>query len=224
MAADSTPNDPLIPGWTALPERGENRPMSSTPATRDITGLVLAGGLGQRMGGADKGLQPYSGRPLVAHVVAALAPQVGALMISANRNQERYAAFGYPVLADRLEGFPGPLAGIHAGLAECATRFMATAPCDSPNLPPDLVARLHTALLAADAEIAVAATGSGLHPTFLLMRREVLPHLAAHLAAGHRRMQEWCRSRPHCIVDFADEASFANINTLAELSAPGQRD
>ena len=192
--------------------------MNTAYPVHDITGLILAGGLGRRMGGVDKGLQLHAGRPLVTHVAERLAPQVGNLLISANRNAESYAALGFPVLADRVEGFAGPLAGLHAGLGACATQLLATAPCDSPRLPADLVGRLHAALLLADAEIAVAATGTGLHPTFALMRREVLPSLDAYLADGHHRMQEWCRSRALCIVDFADEQAFANINTLADLT------
>jgi molybdenum cofactor guanylyltransferase len=193
--------------------------MPTTSPTQNITGLILAGGLGRRMGGVDKGLQLYAGRPLAAHVIERLSPQVGTLLISANRNPESYAALGHPVVADRIDGFAGPLAGIHAGLSACTTALLATAPCDSPHLPLDLVARLRAALLLADAEIAMAATATGLHPTFLLLRREVLPSLAAYLADGRHRMQEWCRSRAHCIVDFSDEQAFANINTLEELSA-----
>jgi molybdopterin-guanine dinucleotide biosynthesis protein A len=196
--------------------------MHSALPIDDITGLILAGGLGRRMGGVDKGLQLCAERPLVAYVIERMAPQVGSLLISANRNPESYAALGYPVVADRVEGFAGPLAGIHAGLSGCTTALMATAPCDSPRLPLDLVERLRTALLLADAEIAVAATASGLHPTFALMRREVLASLTAYLADGRHRMQEWCRSRTLCIVDFADERGFANINTLDELTTLSQ--
>lgn len=195
--------------------------MNSASATHDITGLILAGGRGQRMGGVDKGLQLHAGRPLVAHVVERLVPQVGKLLISANRNPESYAALGYPVVADRIDGFAGPLAGIHAGLTACTTPLLATAPCDAPFLPLDLVDRLRAALLLADAEIAVAATGTGLHPTFALMRREVLTSLAAYLADGRHRVQEWCRSRALCVVDFADERAFANINTLDDLAMLG---
>jgi molybdopterin-guanine dinucleotide biosynthesis protein A len=187
--------------------------------SHDITGLILAGGLGRRMGGVDKGLQLHAGRPLVAHVAERLAPQVGTLLISANRNGESYAALGYPVIADLVEGFAGPLAGLHAGLSACATPLLAMAPCDSPRLPEDLVGRLQAALLLANGEIAVVATASGLHPTFALMRREVLPSLSAYLAEGRHRMQEWCRSRALCVVDFADEQAFANLNTLADLTS-----
>lgn len=196
--------------------------MHNAPATRDITGLILAGGQGRRMGGADKGLQLHAGRLLVAHVVERLVPQVGNLLISANRNPESYAALGFPVVADRIEGFAGPLAGIHAGLTASTTPLLATAPCDAPFLPLDLVDRLREALLLADAEIALAATGTGLHPTFALMRREVLPSLGAYLADGRHRVQDWCRSRTLCVVDFADERAFANINTLDELALLGR--
>jgi len=172
------------------------------------------------MGGADKGLQPFAGRPLVAHVIERLAPQVGALLINANRNVTAYAAFGYPVIADRIGGFAGPLAGIHAGLAACATPLLAIAPCDAPRLPTDLVGRLRDALLLANAGIAVPATASGLQPAFALMRREVLPNLEAYLAAGRHRMQEWCRGLALCIVEFSDDRGFFNANTPADLTTP----
>jgi molybdopterin-guanine dinucleotide biosynthesis protein A len=194
-------------------------PQSSSP---QITGLILAGGLGRRMGGADKGLQRFEGRPLVAHVIERLAPQVDGLLINANRNADAYAAFGYPVIADCIGGFAGPLAGIHAGLAACATPLLATAPCDAPRLPTDLVGRLRDALLLADAGIAVPATADGLQPAFALMRREVLPDLEAYLAAGHHRMQEWCRGLAMCVVEFADDTGFFNANTPADLSTPDE--
>jgi molybdopterin-guanine dinucleotide biosynthesis protein A len=196
--------------------------MPDFPPPQDITALILAGGMGSRMGGLDKGLQPYRGQPLVAHVLARMAPQVSGVLISANRNTEAYATYGYPVVADIHLGYAGPLAGIHAGLAACPTSLLATAPCDAPHLPLDLVARLHTRLLAAGAEIAVAATSAGLEPTFALMQRRLLPSLAAFLDNDRHRLQEWCRSRQLVVVDFEDVQAFANLNTLAELagSAP----
>ena len=117
-----------------------------TVAARDVTGIVLAGGMGRRMGGVDKGLVELEGRPLVAHVLARLAPQVGALLINANQNRERYAAFGHPVVPDEVGGFAGPLAGLHAGMTHAATPYVATVPCDSPFLPPDLVLEVSRAL------------------------------------------------------------------------------
>jgi len=116
------------------------RPSSSRLAR--VTGLVLAGGMGRRMDSRDKGLVPFRGKPMVAHVIERLAPQVGSVLINANRNSEQYEAFGYPVISDEVGGFAGPLAGLHAGMRACTTELIVTAPCDSPFLPLDLVARL----------------------------------------------------------------------------------
>ena len=184
-----------------------------------ITGLVLAGGQGRRMGSVDKGLQELDGRPLVQWVLDRLAPQVDSVLISANRNLARYAAFGHPVLADRLGGFAGPLAGLQAGLAQTTTPLLVTAPCDSPFLPSDLVARLHDALMAQQAELAVACAGGRAHRAFCLLRRELLPRLDAFLAGGERRVGLWHASLNAIEVDFSDEtAAFRNINTTDELA------
>lgn len=192
--------------------------MPIDPAQR-ITGLVLAGGLGRRMGGRDKGLEPLAGRPLVAHVIERLAPQVDALAINANRNDDAYRAFGYPVIADDIEGFLGPLAGVCAGLKASETPLLATAPCDSPFIPPDLVARLKEGLESSGTMVAVPRTSDGLQPVFLLLRRETLPDLEAFLAAGGRGIQAWLNRLPVAIVDFDNAASLANINTPEELAA-----
>jgi len=185
----------------------------------EITGVVLAGGLGRRMGGVDKGLQELDGQPLVAHVIARLAPQLGPLLINANRNAECYAAFGHPVVADAIDGFAGPLAGLHAALAAATTPYVATAPCDSPFLPDDLVSRLFSALTANAAQIAVARTGEQVHPVFCLCRRELLPSLAAYLQAGERRFGGWTATLATVEVAFDDQpAAFENINTRQELA------
>ena len=197
-----------------------------TVAARDVTGIVLAGGMGRRMGGVDKGLVELDGKPLVAYVLARLAPQVGALLINANQNRERYAAFGHPVVPDEVGGFAGPLAGLHAGMTHAATRFVATVPCDSPFLPPDLVARLAAALARAHAQLAVAHTYAQPHPVFALVSRDVLPHLTAFLRDGGRKIDEWYASLAVVAVPFDDEeAAFRNINTADELkaaAAPGR--
>ena len=189
-------------------------------AAEAVTGLILAGGQGRRMGGADKGLVDFRGRPMVAHVIERLAPQVDRLILSANRNEAAYAAFGHPVVTDRTgdrgEEFRGPLAGVQAGLASCETPLLATAPCDAPHLPPDLVARLRAAL-SGDAMIAVARTARGTHPVFMLCRREALPKLEQWLASGERGFGAWQRTLSAIEVDFDDEAAFANINTPEEL-------
>jgi molybdopterin-guanine dinucleotide biosynthesis protein A len=185
----------------------------------DITGIVLAGGQGRRMGNVDKGFVEFDGRPLVAHVIARLAPQVATIVINANRSAERYAAFGYPVVADAVGGFAGPLAGLHAGLDAAATPFVVTSPCDSPFLPDDLVARLAAAFAAQTIDVAVARTFDQPHPVFALARRSLLPHLARFLDGGGRKIDAWYGSLPIAEVSFDDEAdAFRNINTPAELA------
>lgn len=189
--------------------------------TNQITGLILAGGRGMRMGGVDKGLRPFRDMPMALHVITRLAPQVGSLMINANQNLGPYESFGFPVWPDQLTGFEGPLAGVQTGLAHCETDYLVTAPCDSPFLPEDLVARLGDALAAENAEIAVAVTGEGEsrqpHPVFSLMKASLLPHLTAYLQGGGRKIETWYRSLRFTEVRFPDEAGFRNINTLEEL-------
>ena len=194
--------------------------------TNHITGLILAGGRGTRMGSIDKGLQPLHEKPLVAHVITRLAPQVGPLLINANQNQEAYAQFGAPVIADTLEGFAGPLAGVQTGLQHCKTEFMVTAPCDSPFLPEDLVSRLSAALVEREADIAVAVTGEGeqrqQHPVFCLLRTSLLAHLTNYLEEGNRKFALWYASLLVVEVHFEDEQAFLNINTLDELRQQDQ--
>ncbi len=184
----------------------------------DVTGLVLAGGQGRRMGGVDKGLVELRGRPMIAHVLERLAPQVDELLINANQNRERYAAFGCSVVEDVVRGFAGPLAGLHAGLAAAHGTLVVTAPCDSPFLPTDLVARLRSALQERDADVAVARTFDQPHPVFSLVHRRVLPHLAAFLEAGGRKIDAWYATLKVIEVPFDDVAdAFRNINTRSEL-------
>ena len=186
---------------------------------RKITGVVLAGGLGRRMGGIDKGLQPLHGQPMVHWVIERLAPQVDELLINANRNQERHAGFGHPVVPDLIPGFAGPLAGLHAALTHARHPLVATAPCDSPFLPRDLVARLAQALFAANAELAVASTLDQPHPVFCLCRRSLLPRLEAYLNAGGRGFRRWYSTLNAVEVGFDDAAAaFENLNTREDLS------
>ena len=184
-----------------------------------ITGIVLAGGQGSRMGGVDKGLVAFRGRPLVAHVIERLRPQVDAILVNANRNPEGYAAFSHPVISDEIEGFAGPLAGFERGLAHAQTELVATVPCDSPFLPSDLVARLRAALEAQSADIAFARTSGQPHPVFCLMRRTVHGSLRQFLATGERKIDRWTATLAMVEVPFDDEAAFANINTAGELAA-----
>ncbi len=193
--------------------------MSDEKAINDrITGVILAGGLGRRMGGIDKGLQELRGRPLVHWVVERLAPQVDELLINANQNGKRYASFGHRVVPDQIPDFAGPLAGLHAALSAAAHLLVATAPCDSPFLPADLISRLFSALTATGADLAVARTFDQPHPVFCLCRREVLPHLTEYLAGGGRKIDRWYATLKVVEVAFDDEAdAFENINTREEL-------
>jgi molybdopterin-guanine dinucleotide biosynthesis protein A len=184
----------------------------------EVTGIVLAGGQGSRMGGVDKGLQPFRGKPMVAHAIERLAPQVGELLVNANRNPEAYARFGHRVIADEIDGFAGPLAGFERGLAHAAGALVVTVPCDSPFLPHDLVARLRAALEREGADLAVAKTGEQAHPVFSLMRREVHGSLRQFLGSGQRKIDKWYSVLKVVEVAFDDEAeAFLNINTREEL-------
>ncbi|CAN7443834.1 molybdenum cofactor guanylyltransferase MobA [Paraburkholderia sp. DD10] len=197
------------------------------PGREHITGLVLAGGRGMRMGGADKGLQALHGEPLAAHVLKRLAPQAGALLISANRHPEAYAALGAPfgatVVADTLPGFPGPLAGLLAGLRAAGSAYVLSAPCDTPGLPDDLGTRLAHALDSSEADIATATTCDAqgqvsLHPVFALLRTDLADDLSAFLDAGERKVRAWYARHKTVEVAFTDERAFYNINSLQELA------
>ena len=183
-----------------------------------VSGVVLAGGQGRRMGGVDKGLQPLDGKPMIEHVLERLRPQVDEIVINANQNLERYAAFGHALAPDVTGGFAGPLAGLQAGLQAANHPLVVTAPCDSPFLPADLVARLQAALGAND--LAVAKTGEQAHPVFALVHRSLAGHLSAFLAGGGRKIDAWYASLRVVEVPFDDEAdAFRNINTREELRA-----
>jgi molybdopterin-guanine dinucleotide biosynthesis protein A len=189
-----------------------------------VTGLVLAGGQGRRMGGVDKGLQLLQGRPLVAWVLERLGPQVDEILISANQNLDRYGSFGHPVLPDEVGGFAGPLAGLERGLARARHELVVTAPCDSPFLPGDLVNRLHQALMRNDAQLAVARTGVQPHPVFCLCRRSLHAGLRAYLASGGRKIDAWYGGLRVAEVPFDDVAeAFSNINTRDELRLHAER-
>ncbi len=196
--------------------------------TSDITGLVLAGGRGSRMGGSDKGLQTHRGMPLAMHALLRLAPQVGETMINANRNLGAYESMGAPVWPDALPDYPGPLAGFLTGLEHCTTPYLATVPCDSPLFPDDLVARLAAGLTVDDAEVAIAATIEDgelrLQPVFCLMRASVLESLVRFTASGRRKIDVWTATLRSVAVTFDDAQAFVNANTAAELQALQRHD
>jgi molybdenum cofactor guanylyltransferase len=195
-------------------------------ATTEITGLVLAGGRGSRMGGVDKGLQDYRGQPLARHALHRLAPQVGRVMINANRNLPVYRSMGIAVWPDEMDDYPGPLAGMLAGLAHCETPYLVTVPCDTPNFPLDLVERLAGGLAGGGAAMAIACTrGTDRlrpQPVFCLMKASVLESLRAFVAGGQRKTGLWAHESHGARVVFDDEAAFFNINTLGELEQSQQ--
>ena len=186
-------------------------------ARQQITGLILAGGQGSRMGHVDKGLQQFRGQPMVVHVIARLQPQVHALAINANRNNHLYAAYGWPVWPDQTSEFAGPLAGLQSGLSHCNTDYLMAVPCDSPWLPTDLVCRLATALTQQQADAAYAVTSQHRHPVFSLQKKSLLPALTQYLQHDGRKMDTWFASIASVAVPFDDERAFSNINTLQEL-------
>ena len=190
-------------------------------ARDDITGLVLAGGRGSRMGGVDKGLQPHRGMPLALHALLRLAPQVGSVMVNANRNLAAYESMGAPVWPDTVADYAGPLAGWLVGLERCETPYLATVPCDTPDFPTDLVDRLAEALGRDDAEVAMAATVEDgvlrTQPVFSLLRASLSESLLAFVQGGQRKIDRWTAQHRCTLVTFDDPAAFFNANTAAEL-------
>ncbi|MES2933861.1 MAG: molybdenum cofactor guanylyltransferase MobA [Pseudomonadota bacterium] len=190
-----------------------------------VTGLILAGGRGVRMGSVDKGLQLFRGQMLVQTILQKLAPQVGTIVINANRHIVQYESLGVPVVTYQLDGFIGPLAGLQAGLQACSTPYLLTVPCDCPFLPDDLVARLAAGLLEQDADLAFAVTleaGSGIarkqnQPVFCLLKTTLLPQLNTYLQSGGRRMDGWHGSVKVAECQFDHNMAFCNINTLEQL-------
>ena len=190
--------------------------------SNDISGLILAGGRATRMGGVDKGLQLHLGVPLAQHALDRLRPQVAELLLNANRNLPIYQAMGVPVWPDEIPDFPGPLAGMLAGLDHCSTPYLVTVPCDSPNFPIDLVARLAQGLIDANADLATAYTREAgelrAQPVFCLMRTVLRDSLRAFIESGERKTGLFAAQNRGAKVIFDDAAAFANANTLRELA------
>lgn len=194
---------------------------------QDITGLLLAGGRGTRMGGGDKGLQSYLGMPLALHGVLRLQRQVGSVMISANRNLAAYEAMGVAVWPDAVPGLDGPLAGLLTGLERCETPWLLAVPCDAPDFPDDLAERLARSLAADGADIALAAVreqdGLRLRPEFCLLRAMLMEDLMAALQAGERDIERWTTRHRRVAVEFEDPGAFLDANTPQELHRLQQR-
>ena len=199
---------------------------------QDITGVVLAGGRGSRMGGADKGLQNFNGMPLALNALMRLQLQVGHCMVNANRNLAAYESFGVPVWPDSLSDYAGPLAGFLTALEHAETPWLATVPCDSPLFPLDLVPRLAEALARDNAEIAMVAAREDdgqlrPQPVFCLLRTDLLESLVRFTQGGGRKIDAWTAQHTTVLVPFDapgdDLRAFVNANTLAELQQLEQR-
>jgi molybdopterin-guanine dinucleotide biosynthesis protein A len=190
------------------------------PVIPDITAVILAAGAGRRMGGEDKGLLPFAGKPLIAHVLQRLRPQCRHVLLNVNRNQDAYAAFGSPLIEDTLPGRLGPLAGLLSAMEHSDSEFVLSAPCDTPRLPADLVARLYASLQQSGADICTVDDGERLHPVILLARRSLRENLRHYLLGGGRKVHDWFYSNRHCLSDFSDQPeAFININTPQQLHA-----
>jgi molybdopterin-guanine dinucleotide biosynthesis protein A len=193
--------------------------MPYTNVCSPISGVILAGGRGRRLGGRDKGLVTIEGRPLIEHVIAALAPHVSAIIINANRNVRVYERYGYPVVTDVLPNYQGPLAGILSGLRYVEGDIVVV-PCDALSLPPDLVVRLRQALLQANAEVSVAHDGARLQPLYAMLKHELTESLESYLRQGRHKVEDWQREQRLAIAHFSDVLrSFRNLNTVEDLEA-----
>lgn len=182
-----------------------------------VTGIILAGGMGRRMNGVDKGLAQLHGRDMVAHVIDALKPNVSSIIINANRNINHYEKYGIKVVADSIDGYQGPLAGIEAGMSGANTPWIFTCPCDSPMQSPDLLPYMWSQIQSTDAQIGLASDGERTQPVFSLLQTSLLTSLRSYLAGGDRKIDRWFEQHKMLTIDCSHYAdSFMNINTEAE--------
>ena len=192
--------------------------MNSLHNPKNITGAILAGGQARRMGGTDKGLMALQGKPLITYVIDIITPQVGALIINANRNLDLYGTFGYPVIPDIAPNQAGPLSGIASALLAAKTDYVLIVPCDSPHLPHDLAARLATALTQAHAEVAVAHDGTRMQPVVALLERDLAEDILQSIQRGHNKTERWMTSHRLAVADFSDQPqAFKNINAPEDM-------
>ncbi|MGV0980885.1 MAG: molybdenum cofactor guanylyltransferase MobA [Polynucleobacter sp.] len=191
---------------------------------QDITGLILAGGRAQRMGGIDKGLISFHGKPLIESAIDRLQPQVGTILINANRSITKYSHYGYPVLMDETPDFSGPLAGFSVGLKHCKTPYLLTSPCDSPLLPNDLAEKMGTELEKNNLELVFASSKENdgkiwSQPVFCLMKSSLKDSLDVFLCKGDLKIDRWFKELRSGTVVFENPQVFANVNTPEELAA-----
>ena len=192
--------------------------MSELHTYKDVAAVILAGGMGRRVGGDDKGLIELNGKPLIAHVIDVIAPQVESLVISANRNIDQYKSFSYPVITDRQEGFCGPLAGIDAAFAATDKPYLLCVPCDTPLLPTDLLSTLYTALQASEQPMAIATDAQRQHPVINLMKRSVHESVRSRLEQGDLKLMKWIEATGYASVDFSEQPqSLSNLNSPEDI-------
>jgi molybdenum cofactor guanylyltransferase len=188
---------------------------------KNITAVILAGGKGRRLEGQDKGLVIYKGKALIQHVIERIQSQVGDIVINANRNQETYASYGYPMISDEMGDFQGPLAGFATAMKMVQTDYIVTLPCDGPSLPLDLVSRMLSKLNTLDDvsdAIAVAHDGEWLQPVHALIPIALIDSLEAFLANGDRKIDLWYAKHNLILVDFSNQPNaFFNINKKEQL-------
>ncbi len=185
-----------------------------------VSAIILSGGRATRMNGVDKGLVTLQNKPLIAHVIERLKPQVDEILINANREITAYKKFGYPVLQDENSDYIGPLAGFSQGLQHAQHEYILTVPCDSPLLPLDLAERLLKGILESRTDIAVASCAGDTHQVFCLCKKNVLSSLLEYLANGGRKVSAWHKSQKYTEVDFSDNPDgFTNLNTFEDLAA-----
>ena len=182
-----------------------------------LTAIILAGGRASRLGGLDKGLLPLAGRPLIGWVMERLRPQVDSIVISANRNLDRYAALGAPVVPDHHPYQPGPLAGILAGARLTTAEWLLVAPCDTPLLPANLASGLLARAESQSVSLVRAADRHQIHYAVMLFKRQLLPDLEDHLARGNRQVQAWQARHPHAEAVFTEPNAFLNLNTAEDF-------
>ena len=191
-----------------------------TISKKDVTGVILAGGQARRMQGQDKGLALLNNKPMIEYVIESLKPQVGALLINANRNLGKYATYGFDIVSDELSGYHGPLAGMASALNKVTTPYMLTTPCDSPFMVDDLAERLINALETNDADISVAHNGERMQPVFCLIKKELLPSINDFLNEGERKIDKWFNQHKLAIADFSDKPkTFDNLNTIEDIQS-----
>ena len=183
-----------------------------------ITGVILAGGQGRRLGNQDKGLMMLGGQPLIEHAIAILQPQTDALIISANRHLPRYQRYHIPVVQDESSNDCGPLAGIAAAMRITQTPYLLTAPCDCPFIPPNLVRRLWHRLQTCNADICLAADRHRTQPLIALISTALKNDLTRAIAAGVYKAHTWMTTQRHCLELFDQEEVFLNINTPQDLA------